>query len=35
MTTLEHMFCLADHDICNMSVHAWMMVVMALGLARS
>jgi len=35
MTSLERMSCLVDHDICNSSVPAWMMVVMVSGLARS
>jgi len=30
MTSLEHMSCLVDRDICNSSVlHAWTSVVMA------
>jgi len=32
MTSLERMSCLAEHDICNSSVPAWMMVVMVSGL---
>jgi len=35
MTSLERMSCLVEPDICNSSVHAWMMIVMASGLANS
>jgi len=35
MTSLERMSCLVEHDICNSSVRAWMIVVMVSGLANS
>jgi len=35
MGSLECMSCLVEHDICNSSVPAWIMVVMVSGLASS
>jgi len=35
MTSLEHMSCLVEHDICNSSAHAWMMVIVVSGLTNS